>query len=84
MDMTQFIGETSAYDKKREVEKRKVKSWMKSVSAFANTNGGTLIFGVDDQDNVVGLSDPKNDAEFVSELIKTRITPLPEIKIQLR
>ena len=36
MDLTKYIGETTEYDKKQEVESRKVKSWLKSVSAFAN------------------------------------------------
>jgi ATP-dependent DNA helicase RecG len=35
MDMAKYIGETTEYDKKQEVERRKVKSWLKSVSAFA-------------------------------------------------
>ena len=30
------------------VERAKPKSWLKSVSAFANTVGGTIVFGIDD------------------------------------
>ena len=41
MDIAKYIGETTEYDKKQEVERRKVKSWLKSVSAFAN---GTVAF----------------------------------------
>ena len=40
-----LIGEASAYDKKQALELKKPKSWCKSVSAFANGNGGKLIFG---------------------------------------
>ena len=32
--MAKYIGETTEYDKKQEVERRKVKSWLKSVSAL--------------------------------------------------
>lgn len=46
MDIKKYIGEATEYDKKQEVERRKVKSWLKSVSAFANGAGGCLIFGV--------------------------------------
>ena len=60
MDTSKYIGETTEYDKKQEVERRKVKSWLKSVSAFANGNGGTLLFGIADDDKVVGLSDAKS------------------------
>ena len=37
---------TTDYDKKRELEVRRPKSWCKSVCAFANGNGGSLIFGI--------------------------------------
>lgn len=44
-----FVGETTQYDKKILPDFRKPKSWLKSVSAFANGLGGKLIFGVDDK-----------------------------------
>ena len=43
MDITKYIGETTEYDKKQEVERRKVKNWLKSISAFANGGGGCLL-----------------------------------------
>lgn len=55
MDIKELIGETTEYDKKLAVEKRKVKSWLKSVNAFSNTVGGILIFGVSDNDEIIGL-----------------------------
>ena len=45
-------------------------SWCKSVSAFANTLGGALIFGIADNDEIVGLENPNSDAEKISEIIK--------------
>ena len=48
MNMENLIGETTEYDKKAALEVRKPKSWCKSVSAFANTLGGALIFGMAD------------------------------------
>lgn len=50
---------------------------LKSVSAFANGIGGTLLFGVNDNRAVVGLEDVQAKAETISRLIKERITPLP-------
>ncbi len=41
--------ETTNIDFKVSVEKNKPKSWLKSVSAFANTKGGIILFGVDDK-----------------------------------
>lgn len=46
MKITDIFGEAAECDKKQAVEKKKVKSWLKSVSAFANTAGGMLIFGI--------------------------------------
>jgi len=76
MDITRYIGETTEYDKKQEVERRKVKSWLKSVNAFANGEGGCLLFGIADDDTVVGLVDAKGDSEFISQKIKERIDPI--------
>jgi len=73
-----LIAEATECDFKVALETRKPKSWLKSVSAFANGIGGTLFFGIDDDRNVVGLEDAQTDAENISRLIKERITPLPE------
>ncbi|MCD7735340.1 MAG: putative DNA binding domain-containing protein [Clostridiales bacterium] len=73
-----LIAEATECDFKVAVETRKPKSWLKSVSAFANGIGGTLLFGVDNDRNVVGLANVQADAEVISRLIKERITPLPD------
>ena len=72
-----LIAEATVCDFKEALEVKKPKSWLKSVSAFANTAGGTLFFGVDNSHNVVGLADPQKDAEEISRLIKERISPVP-------
>lgn len=82
MDITSLIGETTEYDKKAMLEIKKPKSWCKSVSAFANTSGGVLIFGVSDDGKIIGLTDPEGDAERISEIIKTRLDPIPEFNLR--
>ena len=52
-----WIAEATECDFKVALEVRKPKSWLKSVSAFANGIGGTLFFGIDYNRNVVGLAD---------------------------
>ena len=84
MKITDLLGEATEYDKKQAVEHKKVKSWLKSVSAFANTAGGTLIFGITDGEEIVGLEDIKSDSEFISQKIKERISPFPEVIMKLR
>lgn len=77
-----LIGEATEYDKKQAVETKKPKSWCKSVSAFANTSGGILIFGVADDGTVIGLADAERDAEMISEIIKNRLSPIPEFTLE--
>lgn len=84
MRICDFIGEATEYDKKVAVERRKVRSWLKSISAFANTRGGCLLFGVDDDGEIEGLTDIKADSEFISQKIKERISPLPEINMEIK
>ena len=43
MDLVNYIGETSSYDKKVQLERHTLKSWLKSVSAFANSKGGAYL-----------------------------------------
>jgi ATP-dependent DNA helicase RecG len=45
--------ETTDHDFKRELETKKAKNWLKSVSAFSNGNGGTLYFGVVNPQEVI-------------------------------
>ena len=82
MDIKDIIGETTEYDKKLALEEKKPKSWCKSVSAFANTFGGALFFGISNDNQVVGLEDPEGDAEKISEVIKTRLDPIPEFNLR--
>lgn len=82
MNIKDLIGEATEYDKKITLEEKKPKSWCKSVSAFANTFGGALIFGMSNEGTVVGLENPEGDAEKISEVIKTRLDPMPEFKLR--
>lgn len=64
-----LIAECSSYDFKEMLERKKVKSWLKSVSAFANTDGGSLFYGVNDDGVIVGLENPQADANKHSFVI---------------
>ena len=83
MQLKDCIGEATAYDKKLMLERKDPTSWLKSVSAFANTQGGTLLFGVANDGALVGLADAQGDAEFISETIKMQMDPVPEIALSL-
>lgn len=47
MEIKALIAECTAHDFKLMLEEKKPKSWLKSVSAFANGLGGSLFFGID-------------------------------------
>jgi ATP-dependent DNA helicase RecG len=68
--------ESTKVDYKVSLEKEKPKSWLKSVSAFANTSGGHIYFGfTDDTHEPIGLTDAQATASKIVELIEGRVTP---------
>lgn len=81
MDLTALIGEATEYDKKGALERNKPKSWLKSVSAFANGVGGALIFGITDDETLIGLDDARADSEKISELLAQRMDPIPQVNL---
>lgn len=83
MNIKDYLGETNFYDKKEQLEVKKPKSWLKSVSAYANGRGGKLIFGIKEDNTVIGLKDFKKDSEDISEIIKTKMDPVPEFDMEL-
>ena len=83
MRISDLIGEATEYDKKETLEERRPKSWLKSVSAFANGIGGALIFGVTDNEELIGISDSKDVSEKISEIIKTKMDPIPQVIMEI-
>lgn len=83
MWMNDLIGETTEYDKKELLEVRKPKSWLKSVSAFANGIGGVLIFGISDDNQIKGVENADKLMEVISEQLKTKMDPVPEIILKV-
>ena len=67
--LTKLIAEATEIDFKVALEVKKPKSWLKSVSAFANGIGGVLLFGVDDDRSIVGLASAQQDAEAISKML---------------
>jgi ATP-dependent DNA helicase RecG len=70
-----LIAEATEYEFKSIIEANKPRSWLKTVSAFANGVGGSIYFGVSDDAVAIGLDNPQKAAEQISELIKARIEP---------
>ncbi|MDR0751152.1 MAG: putative DNA binding domain-containing protein [Christensenellaceae bacterium] len=77
-----LIAEVAEYEFESALETSKPKSWLKTVSAYANGQGGSFYYGVDDDGSIVGLDDVKTVIENISKLIQARISPLPEFSLK--
>ena len=77
-----LLAETTLVDFKENLEEKKPKSWLKSISAFANGIGGTLLFGVVDKTKEIkGVSDTQELGEKISRFIEKHLIPLPEFEL---
>lgn len=81
MKLETLIAECTAYDFKLMLEEKKPKSWLKSISAFANGRGGSLFFGIDDDGVVRGLDDVQHVCETISSKIRDYMDPLPDVEM---
>ena len=59
-------------------------TFLKTVSAFSNYNGGTILFGVDDDGNVKGLSDVKQACLDIENKINDSISPQPNYMLEIQ
>ena len=81
MELKALIAECTAYDFKVMLEEKKPKSWLKSVSAFANGLGGSLLFGIDNDGMVKSLDDVQHVCEAISSRIRDYMDPLAEVEM---
>lgn len=53
------------------------------IVGFANSSGGSLFIGINDQGLLNGLKFPEDDQIFLEEFIKKNIRPVPELTIEI-
>ncbi|MCL1872993.1 MAG: putative DNA binding domain-containing protein [Clostridiales bacterium] len=83
--LTQYlIAEATEYEFKSKLERGNPRSWLKTVSAFANGVGGSMYFGVSDKGSIhiAGLDNPQKAAEEISAFIKARIEPAVKVVLE--
>lgn len=73
------MRETSNLEFKREL----TKTYLKTVSAFANYKTGRIIFGVDDSGQSVGLEDPLGACLSIENAINDALQPVPRFEISV-
>ena len=81
MDINNLVSECTAYDYKSMLEEKKPKRWLKSISAFANGQGGSLFFGIDDNGEIIGLDDVQHVSQVISTRIRDLMDPLPDVEL---
>ena len=59
-------------------------TFLKTVSAFANYDGGQIIFGVTDSGEAVGLSDPAQACLDIENKINDTIRPQPQYELAVQ
>lgn len=59
------------------------KTFLKTVSAFSNYNDGRIIFGVDDNGDIIGLDDVEVKCQQIEHLINDTIKPRPKFSIEI-
>ena len=59
-------------------------TFLKTVSAFSNYDGGTIVFGIDDNGNVKGLQNVKQACLDIENKINDSIAPQPNYTIEIQ
>lgn len=59
-------------------------TFLKTVSAFSNYDGGTIYFGIDDDGNIKGLKDVKQTCLDIENKINDSISPQPNYTMEIQ
>jgi len=67
-------GETIEFKEKLDTNSQRL---AKTATAFANTNGGTIVFGIDDDQRVVGCN-IRGMTDTITNILRSRCDPPPQ------
>lgn len=73
------MKETNILEFKEEISK----SFLKTVSAFSNYNGGTILFGIDDNGKIKGIENPDKRCLDIENRINDNIFPQPNYHLEV-
>lgn len=59
-------------------------TFLKTVSAFSNYEGGVILFGIDDNGKAKGMADVKQSCLDIENKINDSISPQPDYKIEIQ
>jgi hypothetical protein len=79
-------GEGPNIEFKRELPRtRGERNFLRTVAAFANGEGGSILFGVADDGEVVGIEGGdvgRQTRDTITDLVRSQVTPLPPFKVE--
>ena len=59
-------------------------TFLKTISAYANYGEGKIIFGINDQGNIIGITDPVNGCLNLENKINDSLSPVPEFRLEIQ
>lgn len=65
-----------------EYKEKQTKSYLKTVCAFANYHDGDIVFGISDDNKVIGVDDPKGFCLNIENQINDSIKPKPDYTLK--
>lgn len=74
---------TFAETEKTELKQKYADSVVKEIVAFLNTDGGTVLIGVNDDGTVCGVSDLDEVLKRIADIIESQILPDPRQFVEL-
>lgn len=66
-----------------ELKKEITKTFLKTVSAYANYNDGKIIFGISDKGEINGIEDVDDECLRIENMINDSIDPVPDFRIDI-
>ena len=61
--------ESKTLEFKRELSSSNKEKMLQTIIAFVNGSGGNLVFGIDDNKNIVGVADPFELEERIANMV---------------
>ena len=81
--MAKEDGKMQKENKKLEYKEIISKTYLKTVSAFANYNDGEIVFGVTDDYKVIGIENPNDECLNIENQINDSIKPRPDYTLKI-
>ncbi|MGB4439240.1 MAG: RNA-binding domain-containing protein [Sedimentibacter sp.] len=66
-----------------ELKEEITKGFLKTVSAFSNYNNGQIIFGIDNNGDLVGIKNVEDECLRIENMINDSIDPVPSFKMEV-